>query len=58
LKSNSTFLYLFSPAELDDTKIATYAGLEAYMKELDSPFEEIILPFIPGEIQSADPSSN
>ena len=39
-------------------KMPLMPGLEAYMKELDSKFEEIILPFIPGEIKSADPSLN
>lgn len=39
-------------------KMPLMPGLEAYMKKPDSAFEATILPFIPGEIKSTDPSLN
>jgi hypothetical protein len=39
-------------------KMPFMPGLDAYLKKLDSAIEEIILPFIPGEIKSTDPSLN
>jgi hypothetical protein len=39
-------------------KMPLMPALEAYMKKLDSGFEATILPFVPGEIKSTDPSLN
>jgi hypothetical protein len=39
-------------------KMPLMPGLEAYMKEPDSAFEAVIMPFIPGEITCDDPSLN
>jgi len=39
-------------------KMPLMPGLEAYMKEPDSAFEAVIMPFIHGEITFDDPSLN